>query len=388
MLLHRAIAISALGAALSACASHSGSTSVAAAPKAGPKASVYATFRGGMINRETSARFRTDEDAYVLVGHLGGDGRVEVLYPETARHQRQVRGKVTYRIPAFLAPYDAAPSLYRFAATPLRTSTARFDSYDGLGYGFIFIVASKTPFHVDAYSDHGEWDPLELDDYYAAFDPRESIRVFAEALSGGEPYTLSFARSYQSIAMNNPYDARLDCAVMSSMNLGFQLYHSLAYGWASPYSYVTSRNALPGCYNGYRSYASAYNYWFLHRSPDARGGDGIPTRVPTVTVAKPTSTASYTPDPNGRAIDRERRRPQWADDDDSRPGPVDRARPSGDNGIAPLRGIDRSDPPVSRTAPEPRSEPTRQAEPRPVAPQTPREVRTELTRPTVKPDQP
>ncbi|HET9452635.1 MAG TPA: hypothetical protein VFO66_00020, partial [Gemmatimonadaceae bacterium] len=54
-------------------------------PKAGPEANVRVEYEGGVFNRRLSALFSTKRPAYVMVGHLGGDGVVRVLFPNDGR---------------------------------------------------------------------------------------------------------------------------------------------------------------------------------------------------------------------------------------------------------------------------------------------------------------
>src|SRR5437867_2092545 len=191
MSLRRAVSLSLLFCVSAGCASVSGSgwrSSVP--PQRGPKAYIHASFTGGMFNRSVNAWFRVDRPAYVMVAHLSGEGVIRVLYPDDPTRQGMLEAGKSMRTPTFTALYDAVPSLYSFTASPMSTPGARIDSYDGFGHAYIFLIASDQPLRYDAMSEGKMWDEFEVPNYFRSFDPRASIRDFADMVSGGAPYTL------------------------------------------------------------------------------------------------------------------------------------------------------------------------------------------------------
>ena len=160
-------------------------------PEEGPKGTVRVDFHGGAFTRQIQPRFRLDESGYVLVGHLGGDGRISVLYPKTPSGTGWVAAGKTIYLGSHSAINDAAPRLFSFASTPWRSFAAQMDSYDGLGHGYVFMITSRSPIDYDA-ADASGFDALELTDYEDAWDPRLSIRSLADDLVSG-PYSLKFA---------------------------------------------------------------------------------------------------------------------------------------------------------------------------------------------------
>src|SRR5690242_8774974 len=73
-------------------------------PQDGPRGSISVDFQGGAYTRQLRPRFRLDRGGYVLVGHLGGDGQIRILYPETPKQSGWVSaGKMI-----LLKPYTAA----------------------------------------------------------------------------------------------------------------------------------------------------------------------------------------------------------------------------------------------------------------------------------------
>src|SRR5256885_1193270 len=156
---------------VAACATaNTSSTRAALAPRNGPHARVYANYTGGLTGRTVRTRFEVSETANVLVGRLGGDGSIEILFPETPRASSLVSGNKTYTARTFEAEYDGVPQLYSYASHVQRSYGAYLDSYDGRGNGFVFIIASEHPLATEKLDDHGEWsDSLEVENYFNDF---------------------------------------------------------------------------------------------------------------------------------------------------------------------------------------------------------------------------
>ena len=126
---------------------------------------------------------------------------------------------------------------------------SRLDSYDGVGYGYIFIIASRYPLRFDRVSGFGLWDDLALDNYRSLIDPRESIRDFARTIAGGNDFTLQFARSGSTASLSSYADQRMDCALLSGF--GFSFLPLWSYGFAPLWS--ANSGYLNNC-----GYSSAY----------------------------------------------------------------------------------------------------------------------------------
>ena len=238
----RVLGIPALLCLLASCATHNSPNRLAAAPKSGPRASIYATYTGGMLNRQADAVFRVDQAAYTMVAHLGGDGLIEVLHPTDARESGRVPGGKWFRTESFVAYYDAVPELYSFAVTRYRSAGAQFDSYDGRGHGFIFLIASRHPLHFDRISQFGLWNEFEAVNYRISADPRLAIKEFADIIAGDREYTLQFARSSGTTAMTSYVDDAFDCSYLTSLGLGMS---------GTPWSYIyLPYSALTGMRGG------------------------------------------------------------------------------------------------------------------------------------------
>jgi hypothetical protein len=188
-------------------------------PEDGPKAFISVDYQGGLINRRLRASFRTEQTAYVLVGHLAGDGRIRVLFPESPDESGLVRARKYHQTTSVAAHYDALPSLFSFTMSPYRGLGAMHDSYDGAGHGYVFIVASRTPLRYDLLYDYAGWAELEMEGYTRHHDPRYAVRSFADVLAGGARYTLKFASSLTSTSYYSYAMRAWDCSVLSSLGM-------------------------------------------------------------------------------------------------------------------------------------------------------------------------
>jgi len=215
MLLHRVVPIGLI--ALAACTQGPAATAPQPLiPKAGPNASVRVEFVGGAFSRRLSALFNVSRPAYVMVGHLGGDGVVRVLFPADPRETGLVRGERTFRTDVVPAEYDAAPGYWFLRPTFHRSMSARNDSYDGNGHGFVFIIASDVPLRFDRISEVGLWNEYELPGYATIADPRTLVRQYAALVSPSGRFTLDYGTSMSSQSRYGYVERQMDCAMLAS----------------------------------------------------------------------------------------------------------------------------------------------------------------------------
>jgi hypothetical protein len=207
------------------------------APQRGPEARIRASFTGGITSRRAQARFTVDDDAYVMVGHLGGDGYVRVLFPNSPFDREAVRKGKTYTTSDVYAASDAIPALYQARTVWYRHVAARLDSYDGAGNGYFFIIASRYPLHFDEISEGGLFDIIEVPNYYETYDPRLTIKALGDLVSRGSPYTLDFASSFGTMDYSTPIDQHMDCLMLSMFPLGLS-----GYAYMTPYYLFGSRS--------------------------------------------------------------------------------------------------------------------------------------------------
>ena len=174
---------------------------------------------GGLLNRSINAHFQIEQNAYALVAHLGGDGRIRILFPESPDESGYVRGKRMYRTTSMPAYYDAIPSLFSYRLATFRGVGARHDSYDGRGHGYVFMITSRTPLRYRYLYDYAGWAEWELENYDRSHDPRYAIRSFADMLAGGAKYTLKFASNLTSFGYSSYADRAWDCSFLSGLGL-------------------------------------------------------------------------------------------------------------------------------------------------------------------------
>lgn len=217
-------------------------------PADGPKGSIHVDYSGGLLDRNINAYFRTEDNSYVMIGHLGGDGRIRVLFPETPDDGGYIRGKRLYRTSSITAYYDAIPSLFSYRVASMRGLGARYDSYDGRGHGYVFMISSRTPLRYRMLYDYAGWAEWEIDEYDRTIDPRYAIRSFADMLAGGSKYTLKFASSGTTSAYTSYASRAWDCSFLSGFGFGQGMGWS---AWQTSWLGFGSYNASRYCGEGF-----------------------------------------------------------------------------------------------------------------------------------------
>jgi len=208
-------------------------------PTDGPRVSIYTSVTGGLLNRRVDAVFKVDESAYVLVGHLAADGSVDIIYPATPYEAKPLRGPQRVRTRMFDASPDVNLALFNASRLRYRPMTARFDSYDGSGQGYVFIVASRMPLNYGAFSAGKEWDRVSIDNYNESSDPRLGIREFADELAAGASYSIGYARAWTSVNYNQ-FANSFDCVLAASLSYDSftPWFGGVGSGWYfSPFNY-------------------------------------------------------------------------------------------------------------------------------------------------------
>lgn len=277
MLASRLVSFPVLLAVAAGCAASGARTSVT--PERGPVARIHATYSGGLTQRSLRASFTVDRSAYVLVGHLGGDGVIEILYPENARESNFVQRGTTYQVGPVAANYDGVPQLFSYTTRAFRSPGARTDSYDGRGNGFVFIIASREPLYLYYLQENGYWNnDYEVEDYSWTSDPRTAIKYFADGVARGFPYTLKYANSFGTNALTSYASQQWDCNLLSNMfgrgstffEPGFGYWgsglSSLSWHFYRPFNYYSLANtswysmygAAPGCGPLYSQYSLGF----------------------------------------------------------------------------------------------------------------------------------
>jgi len=243
------------------------------APKAGPKGHIRVLYDGGLLRRRATADFSVEKSAYAMVAHLGGDGTIRVLYPESPRSYGWTRSGTTYRTAPFGADYDGFPGYYYLSSTRYRGLAARRDSYDGRGNGFVFLITSNRPLRHSEISEFGLWDEVGVENHQYSHDPRLAVREFAELVARGSEYSVEFANAFTSYGFSTRTDYLMDCAMLSSLYfLPMWAYSPWSYGW----------------YGGFR--ANRMDWGF-----DQWGGNSCGTRAYASNYWRPTGVYAYAP---------------------------------------------------------------------------------------------
>lgn len=291
------------------------------APKRGPKAKIYASYTGGIVSRNAQARFSVESDAYVLVGHLGGDGYIRILHPTNPRERGAIRKGKTFTTNHVYAAHDAIPALFQARYVRYRHLGARMDSYDGAGNGYFFIIASRFPLSFDEISEGSQFDIIEVPNYFDTFDPRLTIRALGDLVSRGSPYTLEFATNFGAVNYASAFDQQLDCAFLAASGLSFGTLGL----WAQPYYYAFGafgrRNLLDNCASQYAFAFQRPSYYYSNNPtttvlPPRTQTPGPTIRPPWQRRVTPTragsgtSARSYLPDRVNQRAEAHRRAPR------------------------------------------------------------------------------
>ena len=203
----------------------------AVADREGPRVTVTTYVSTFSASRRVRANFRVDDDAYVIVGHVGPDGVVRVVFPEDPKDDGFVKGDKTYQTSEFFGGF-AQDYRFRSQNTLFRPYDVHRDSYDGTGLGYVFVIASWRPMRVEQFASEGTWDSFELTDDAYLRDPRPAIQELASLLAGEnrEAYTVKYARAFNTVD-NSVYGSR------NAYGVGF-CSGSQAFGFAaSPFAY-------------------------------------------------------------------------------------------------------------------------------------------------------
>lgn len=247
------------------------------APEAGPQVSIRVGYSGGLLNRSLTAFFRVHPGAYALVGHLGGDGVIRVLWPSSPMGSGWVVGKKSMRTATFEAPYDGVPSLFSYSMSPYRNVGALRDSYDGRGHGYVFMIAARRPLAYGVLEDEmGEWSEWEVANHDRALDPRYAIRDFADAVARGLPYTLEYAGSFTTTHYDQVASRAWDCALLSSFGALGNAFMWSAMNYYSPVAGLLRFS--PSSYCGYHRDQIRYAWLTRGRSESPPTTVIIPTK--------------------------------------------------------------------------------------------------------------
>jgi hypothetical protein len=224
----------------------------AVADRQGPAASIRTEVSNAADSRRIRAVFHLDDDAYVVVGQIGADGVLRIVFPVDPGDDGFVKGNKSYQTNEVFAGFNDE---FRYRARQtgfFRDVSSANDSYDG-GLGYVFIVASWRPMRFDQFSTDGKWDSFEIADQTYMRDPRPAINELASLLAGEnrEAYTVQYARSYTTLALADASSGAFSSGYCSGYEpLGFASSPFGAFGY----------NGVGIGYNPFLSYGSNFYY--------------------------------------------------------------------------------------------------------------------------------
>ena len=282
------------------------------ADREGPGVSIHAELSSFASSRRVRTSFRLEDDAYVVVGHLGPDGIVRIIFPNDPSDYGLVQGGKTYRLPEISAGYLDVYRWRNANYSMFRSQSARYDSYDA-GYGYVFVIAAWRPMRFERFSENGEWNSFEIADEVYLRDPRPAIYELATLLTGEnrEAYTVKFANYFSAV---NSYGSYASSAFASTFCLGYEPLGYSVFGYSDPwgYSVFTPNRYAYGTNSGYFAYGStryAYRYdaaqgcYRTYLAPVVRYADVTPAFVPKGPVTPgDTNTAGSDSSGSGRKL--------------------------------------------------------------------------------------
>ncbi len=232
------------------------------ADREGPGVRIRADMESYTGARRVRAFFQSNDDAYVVIGQIGPDGVLRIVFPTNPHDDGFVQGGHSYQTAQFFAGYADEYS-YRLRNVGLYNynTAAEHDSYDG-GLGYLFVIASWRPMHVEQFSDEGRWDTFELTDEEYMRDPRPAVHELASLLVGDQPeaYTVKFASYFNTLAtyngasfFNSAYGLA-SCGIGSSFGFGYSdNIRPISYYASSPY-YLDQLEGYSDCYSPFGGY--------------------------------------------------------------------------------------------------------------------------------------
>jgi hypothetical protein len=251
------------------------------ADEVGPRVTVRADFDYAAGSRQVDATFHMYDDAYVVVGHLDGAGRLRIVFPSEPGDDGFVRGDKIYHVPTFFAGFsDEYAWRYSTYRSIGHTLASRRDSYDA-GLGYIFVIASWRPMRLDRITDGNRWQTYEVDNVSYMYDPREAVNELGSLLAGDnrEAYSIEYA---QYTTTNNGSYAFSDFDAANSGCYGYR--SSLGFGglghlFFSPFDFLSSSAFGFGpssCQSAYGAYGYPYTYGYGYGYPVAYSPPSAP----------------------------------------------------------------------------------------------------------------
>ncbi|HEY2164816.1 MAG TPA: hypothetical protein VGH04_12530 [Gemmatimonadaceae bacterium] len=289
----------------------------------GPRVSIYTEVENASGTNLVRASFHLDDDAYVLVGHIDGDGVLRITFPDTPVDNGFAHGHASYQTAQFLGGF-AGQYRARFTTGMTRlNSSALNDSYDG-GLDWVFVIASWQPMHFEKFSTGGFWDSFEINDADYMKDPRPAVYELAALLAGtnSSSYTVRFAKLLdtrplssraQSLFAADNFGAQMCGGFGFAFSSGFPAtpfgsssFNPISmYGYGQPFWWRGSQyfyDSKFDCYYqagtylpfGYRPYGNGYGWGYIAQTPPT-ANPGIGRLIGVGQIRRPPLTPQPVP---------------------------------------------------------------------------------------------
>lgn len=167
-----------------------------AAP-AGPVVNVGGWFGNQAGNRRLAITFTPVTTVYAIVGHLGADGVIRIVFPATPADSDRFEGGRTVVVPPFEAGFESEYAAdRRLPVYQERVTQARITSYDGQ-VAYLFVIASHHPLRLGAAADDGAWANWNLTDV-DLLDPQPTIKALAASLAPDGDVSVTYLTKLES----------------------------------------------------------------------------------------------------------------------------------------------------------------------------------------------
>lgn len=237
----------------------------------------FETSRALQFGSVARVRFRADDDAYVVVGRVDGDGRMTILFPYNKTTRAHVKGGVENVVRS-----RRGGNAYSFAA------------YERWGIGFVFAVASYEPMDLSRFQNR------DFESYDGV------MNAMARRYTGNPQRIVEKFAPWVLWSQDTPYD--FDIATYSVESPSYGSYASFCGGgsYYSDYGSMYDRSFCRSAYGYYSLFCSgALGYGYTSFCYDPLWGRFGYTRQPIIANgpnAPPTTPTPAEKVPNAKLI--------------------------------------------------------------------------------------
>ena len=198
--------------ALLLCLLASPATTQDLSPQRAPAVRVYSQNGPGVASNYVTPAIEVSEDAYVFAVMMDVDGRIQVLHPEFPGISVRIRSQNQLRLPNFFAGFnEPMQSSPRYSANGLVT----YDPSGALGNdarGTVIALASRAPFRLGLVEANGDWNISAIRDLIEHRTPAAAARSLARYFgANGEPIGSDYIRFAGGSQNYYAYDGYASC---------------------------------------------------------------------------------------------------------------------------------------------------------------------------------